>query len=288
MWRHILREGVSYYDTWRSAGSGCKGFGGIRYQFCFFPWKKVSLKNKTKFFHKLKIVSRVIFCNIFTDCVFFQGYNFRKFWRASSLGSWFFSKFLTRYSKNHGLLSTAFLFPENSRSCCVRRVFFSRWRTVGKLQKYTGGFRRKSAKYEMPYPKKKFHKDRRYNWWSTQTTASPTKLEVQTTADYRWERPPGANKANTCRLCHRQRKAYDFTLASSFSVVSTIHRGSCVCRGARRLGGSKLTGWERWEIQPTPSPQFLILMLKWSYCKIRVVYSIFLGIAELTLSFLYL
>ena len=71
--------------------------------------------------------------------------------------------------------------------------------------------------------------------------------KVRTMEDYLWEPPPAANKINTCRWCHRQRKAYSksLTVASSLSVVSTIPRVARVYSGSKWLGGSKLTGWER-------------------------------------------
>ena len=113
-------------------------FSVVAHSHCFFfLWKKkLTPQKKIEILQGLKIDSLVTFCKIL---------------HAHSRVTQKFHEFFS---------AALFVFPKTVEAV-VCGGFFSRWCTGCKLQKYTGGIRRKSAKYDVPYPKSSYDKDRR-------------------------------------------------------------------------------------------------------------------------------
>ena len=151
--------------------------------------------------------------------------------------------------KFHGLLSPAFFVFPNTIGAVVYGglIFFYRDVPVANCKNTLLVFGRKVQNMKRLMPKTVLTTTGGATGKPPERRFRKQNFKVQTMEDYLWEPPPAANKTNTCRWCHRQRKAYSksLTVASSLSVVSTIPRVARVYSGSKWLGGSKLTGWER-------------------------------------------
>ena len=178
--------------------------------------------------------------------IFFSRVTFSK--KVLRVGG-FFRNFSRVIQKFHGLLSAAIcVFPKKEGAVVYGGFFFSPGDVPVANCKDTllvlGG---KVQNLTRLMPKAVLTKTGGINGKAPKPRLCRQIFKVQPTEDYWWEPPLAVIKTNTCRWCHQQKKAYlkGLTVASSFSVVSTIPRVARVYIGANWLGGSKLTGWER-------------------------------------------